>query len=128
MATQKFVPQKDTSLHDYELMVIFTPVLSDEDYKGAQKKLSDFVTENGGQIGHQDAWGLRSLAYPINKKTTGLYYVLEFKAPSTTNEKLEIQMNRNEHIIRHMVTRLDKFAVKYNGRKRNIPSSVEQAS
>src|SRR5580700_3892668 len=118
----------ENNLQDYELMAIFTPVLSDEDYKAAQKKLADFVTDNGGQIVNQDAWGLRSLAYPINKKTTGLYYVLEFKAPNTTNEKLEIQMNRNEHIIRHMITRLDKFAVKYNGRNRNIPSSAEHAS
>ena len=119
MATQN-------NLQSYELMLIFTPVLADEDYKAAQKKLSDFVTENGGQIVNQDAWGLRSLAYPINKKTTGLYYVLEFKAQHDVNAKLEIQMNRNEHIIRHMITRLDKFAVKYNGRKRN--PSVEHAS
>jgi small subunit ribosomal protein S6 len=121
MATQN-------NIQDYELMAIFTPVLSDDDYKSAQKKLADFVTDNGGQIVNQDAWGLRSLAYPINKKTTGLYYVLEYKAPLDLNAKLEIQMNRSEQIIRHMVTRLDKFAVKYNGRKRNTNPTAENAA
>jgi small subunit ribosomal protein S6 len=121
MATQN-------NIQDYELMAIFTPVLSDDDYKSAQKKLADFVTDNGGQIVNQDAWGLRSLAYPINKKTTGLYYVLEYKAPLDFNAKLEIQMNRSEQIIRHMVTRLDKFAVKYNGRKRNTNPTAENAA
>ena len=117
----------ETNLQSYELMLIFTPVLADEDYKTAQKKFSDFITDNGGTIVLQDAWGLRSLAYPINKKTTGLYYVLEYKAPSEVNAKLEIQLNRDEHIMRHMVTRLDKFAVAYNTRKRNKNASVETA-
>ncbi len=117
----------ETNLQSYELMLIFTPVLADEDYKNAQKKFSDFLTENGATIVHQDAWGLRSLSYPINKKTTGLYYVLEYKAPSETNAKLEIQMNRDENIMRHMVTRLDKFAVTYNARKRNKNATVENA-
>ncbi len=118
----------ENNLHDYELMVIFTPVLSDDDYKAAQKKFTDFITSEGGEITNQNAWGLRSLAYPIAKKTTGLYYVLEFKAPATTNAKIEIQMNRDETIMRHMVTRLDKYAVIYNNRKRNKAATEETVS
>ncbi len=113
------------NLQSYELMVIFTPVLSEDDYKGAQKKYADFVKDHGGQIILQDAWGLRSLSYPIQKKTTGLYFVLEYTAPTDVNEKMEIQMNRDEHIIRHMTTRLDKYAVAYNLRKRNKNATVE---
>jgi small subunit ribosomal protein S6 len=120
MATQN-------NLQNYELMVIFTPVLSEDDYKAAQKKFTDFITGNGGQIVHQDAWGLRSLAYPIAKKTTGLYYVLQFQAPTEVNAKLEIQMNRDENIMRHMITRLDKFSMAYNERKRNKTTTVENA-
>ena len=115
-------------LQSYELMVIFTPVLSEDDYKNAQKKYSDFIQEHGGQIVHQEVWGLRSLSYPIQKKTTGLYYVLEYSAPTDTNEKLEVQMNRDEHIIRHMVTRLDKYSLAYNLRKRNKNATVATAS
>ena len=115
------------NLQSYELMVIFTPVLSEDDYKAAQKKYSDFVKDHGGKIVHQDAWGLRSLSYPIQKKTTGLYFVMEYEAPTNTNAALEIQMNRDESIIRHMVTRLDKFAQAYNTRKRNKNLTPENA-
>jgi len=123
----KKIMATENNLQNYELMVIFTPVLSDEDYKSAQKKFADFVTEHGGNIVHQDAWGLRSLSYPIQKKTTGLYFVIEFQAPTETNAKLEIQMNRDETIIRHMITRLDKFATAYNLRKRNKHLIAENA-
>ncbi len=112
------------NLQDYELMVIFTPVLAEDDFKASQKKFADFIKENGGKIVHQDAWGLRSLAYPIAKKTTGLYWLLSYQAGSDVNAKLEIQMNRDENIMRHMITRLDKYAVEYNAKKRN-KNSVE---
>ncbi len=112
-----------TNLQDYELMVIFTPVLAEDDYKAAQQKYVDFVKENGGKIVHTNAWGLRSLAYPIDKKTTGLYWVLEYQAPTDLNAKMEIQMNRDEAVMRHMATRLDKYAVEYNAKKRNKVSS-----
>ncbi|MFY0252376.1 30S ribosomal protein S6 [Chitinophaga sp. 30R24] len=104
---------------NYELMVIFTPVLSEDDYKAAQKKFADIIKDNGGVIEHENPWGLRSLAYPIRKKTTGMYVVLEYSAPSDLNEKLKIQLNRDENVLRHMTTALDKHAVAYNNRKRH---------
>jgi len=100
-------------------MVMITPVLSEEDFKSAQKKYTEMVISFGGEIVNMDSWGLRSLAYPIDKKTTALYFVLEYKAPTDANAKLEVQMNRDENIMRHMITHLDKYAVLYNGRKRN---------
>lgn len=115
------------NLQSYELMVIFTPILAEDEFKAAQKKFADFIKENGGEIVHQDAWGLRSLAYPINKKTTGLYWVLEYKAATDVNAKLEIQMNRDESIMRHMITRLDKYAVAYNAKKRNKVAETANA-
>lgn len=107
------------NLQSYELMVIFTPVLAEDDFKNAQKKFIDFIKDNGGEITHQNAWGLRSLAYPIDKKTTGLYLVVEYDAPTELNAKMEIQMNRDENVMRYMMTRLDKYAVAYNTKKRN---------
>ncbi len=106
-------------MNNYELMVIFTPVLSDEEFKAAQKKYADLVTENGGEIVHSNPWGLKSLAYPIAKKTTGLYWVMEYKAPSSFNEKLKIQLLRDESQMRHMYTALDKYAVDYNAKKKS---------
>ena len=106
-------------MNNYELMVIFTPVLSEEEFKAAQKKYTDFVTEHGGSITHSNPWGLKSLAYPIDKKTTGLYWVMEYKAPTDFNEKLKIQLLRDESVMRHMFTVLDKYAVEYNIKKRS---------
>ena len=114
-------------MNNYELMVIFTPVLSDEDYKAGQKKFAALVKENGGTVAHSNPWGLKSLAYPIAKKTTGLYWVMEYSAPSSFNEKLKIQLLRDESVLRHMFTALDKYAVEYNNRKRSgVPTGTEK--
>jgi small subunit ribosomal protein S6 len=115
-------------MQNYELMVIFTPVLSDDDYKGAQKKFTSLISESGGEVLNEKPWGLKSLAYPINKKTTGLYWVVEYKAPSDFNEKLKIQLLRDDNVMRHMFTALDKYAVEYNERKRSgVHSGTEKA-
>ena len=115
-------------MNNYELMVIFTPVLSEEEYKAAQNKFAALVTENGGELLHSKPWGLKSLAYPIAKKTTGLYWVMEYTAPSSFNEKLKIQLLRDESVMRHMYTVLDKYAVQYNIKKKGgVHSSTEKA-
>lgn len=114
-------------MNNYELMVIFTPVLSEEEYKASQKKYIDLVTENSGEVLHTNPWGLKSLAYPISKKTTGLYWVLEYNAPSDFNEKLKIQLLRDDNVMRHMFTALDKYAVEYNAKRRSgVSSSPER--
>ena len=106
-------------MSNYELMVIFTPVLSEEEYKAAQKKYEDLVKENGGEVSHTKQWGLKSLAYPVSKKTTGIYWIMEYSAPTSFNEKLKIQLLRDESVMRHMFTVLDKYAVEYNVKKRS---------
>lgn len=114
-------------MQNYELMVIFTPVLSDDDYKAAQKKFTALVKENGGEVLHENPWGLKSLAYPIAKKTTGLYWVMEYTAPTNFNEKLKIQLLRDDNVMRHMFTALDKYAVEYNTKKRSgVASGTEK--
>ena len=115
-------------MNNYELMVIFTPVLSEEEFKAAQAKFAALVTENEGEIVHTNPWGLKSLAYPIAKKTTGLYWVMEYKAPSSFNEKLKTQLLRDESVMRHMYTVLDKYAVEYNAKKRSgVKTGTEKA-
>ncbi|NOT51002.1 MAG: 30S ribosomal protein S6 [Chitinophagaceae bacterium] len=106
-------------MNNYELMVIFTPVLSDDEFKAEQKKYAKLVTDAGGSVVAENAWGLKSMAYPIQKKTTGLYWVLEFTATADFNEKLQVQILRDESILRHLLTKLDKYAVEYNARKRS---------
>jgi small subunit ribosomal protein S6 len=116
-------------MNNYELMVIFTPVLSDDEFKAEHQKYTSFVKENGGKVISENAWGLKSLAYPIDKKTTGLYYVMEYQAPADFNEKLKIQILRDDNIMRHLLTRLDKYAVEYNEKKRSgVATGIEKVS
>lgn len=68
---------------------------------------------------HEDFWGMKQLAYPIKKKTTGIYLVLEFTSPGEGIENFELQFKRDENILRFLTTRLDKYAVKYNEDRRN---------
>jgi small subunit ribosomal protein S6 len=109
-------------------MVIFTPVLSEEEFKAEQKKYATLVKDNGGSVVAENAWGLKSLAYPIQKKTTGLYWVMEFTALSDFNEKLKIQLLRDESVLRQLCTKLDKYAVEYNAKKRSgVKTGTEKA-
>lgn len=113
-------------LKHYELIVIFTPILSDDDLKKTIKHYADFVKQQGGEMVHEETWGLRQLAYPIDKKTTGIYHLYEFKAPGDTIEKMEVQFGRDDRIMRFVFTKLDKYAVEYNERRRQKLSKKEQ--
>jgi small subunit ribosomal protein S6 len=119
---------KKKLMNHYELMVIFTPVLSDDDFKNAQHRYKKFIEDNQCVVVDSNPWGLKSLAYPVDKKTTGIYWIVEFEAPADFNEKLKIQLLRDENVMRHMITKLDKYAVEYNARKRSgVASSTEKA-
>jgi len=106
-------------LKHYETVFIATPVLSDSQIKEAVKKYRDFITENGGEIVHEENWGLRKLAYPIQKKTTGFYNLIEFKANPEFIAKLDIQYRRDERIIRYLIFAMDKHAVGYAEKRRS---------
>jgi small subunit ribosomal protein S6 len=115
-------------MNNYELMVIFTPVLSEEEFKSEQKKYASLVSGSSVSVVAENAWCLKSVAYPIQKKTTGVYCVLEYTAPSDFNEKLKTQLLRDENVLRHLCTKLDKYAVEYNAKKRSgVKTGTEKA-
>lgn len=105
-------------LNHYETVFIATPVLSENQMKEAVQKFKKIITENSGEIVHEENWGLKKLAYPIRKKSTGFYYLIEFKAPGDIVEKLELQYRRDERIIRFLTFRMEKYAVEYAEKKR----------
>jgi len=105
-------------LNHYETVFIATPVLSENQMKEAVQKYKKIITENGGELVHEENWGLKKLAYPIKKKSTGFYYLVEFKGPGEIVEKLELQYRRDERIIRYLTFRMDKYAVEYAIKKR----------
>ena len=102
----------------YETVFIATPVLSEEQMKETVKKYIDLLTSKGAEIVYENNWGMRKLAYPIRKKTTGFYYLIEFKAEGSVINDLEIAYKRDERLLRFLTVSLDKHAVAYNEKKR----------
>jgi small subunit ribosomal protein S6 len=105
-------------INRYETVFILTPVLSDEQMKETVKKFSDLLTAKGANIVYEDHWGLRRLAYPIQKKSTGFYHLVEFEAEGTLIQEMEIAYRRDERVIRFLTIALDKHAIAYNEKKR----------
>ena len=106
----------------YETVFILTPVLSDAQMKEAVEKFATVLTENGATIVNQELGGLRTLAYPIDKKSTGFYTLIEFDGDPTIIKKLETAYRRDERVIRFLTFRLDKYAAQYAEKRRNIRS------
>lgn len=81
-------------------------------------KFKHVITSNGGEIIHEENWGLKKLAYPIQKKSTGFYYLIEFTAKGKLIETLELQFRRDEKIIRFLTMKMDKYSIEYSEKKR----------
>jgi small subunit ribosomal protein S6 len=107
-------------LNHYETVFIANPVLSAPQMKEAVDKFKAIITNGGGELVHEEDWGLRKLAYPIQKKSTGFYYLVEFLCEGHLIDKLEIEFRRDERVMRFLTTRLDKFAVEYAEKKRSL--------
>ena len=105
-------------IKQYETVFIATPVLSEAQMKEAVKKYTDYIVSKGGEIVYEEDWGLRQLAYPIQKKTTGFNYMIEFKADTQVIARLETQYRRDERIMRFLTFAMDKHAVAYAEKRR----------
>ena len=107
-----------SSMNQYETVFILTPVLSDEQMKETVAKFKKLLTDNGAEILNEEAWGLKKMAYAIQKKSTGFYCLLEFKAEPSVIDRLETGYRRDERVIRYMTVKLDKHAVAYAEKRR----------
>ena len=105
-------------IKQYETVFIATPVLSEAQMKEAVKKYTDLIVRKGGEVVYEEDWGLKQLAYPIQKKSTGFYYLIEFKADTQFIERLETEYRRDERIIRFLTFAMDKHAIAYAEKKR----------
>ena len=112
-------------MNNYETVFILTHVLSDDQMKEEVEKLTNLMKEKGAEIVNEENWGLRKLAYPIDKKTTGFYQLVEFKANPETIATLEINFRRDERVIRFLTFRQDKYAAEYAAKRRSLKSSKE---
>jgi len=103
----------------YEVTFIVDPVLSGDEIKQTAKTYEDLLKDSGCTIVNNDAQGLKQLAYPIKKRTSGIYYVIEYSTPNGVFlPKFELALKRDERILRFLTVRLDKYGVKFNADKR----------
>jgi small subunit ribosomal protein S6 len=105
-------------MNRYETVFILNPVLSDAQVKETVDKFRSVITDNAGVVTHEENWGMRKLAYPIQKKSTGTYVLLEFDASGDLVAKLEIAYHRDENVIRFLTFRLDKDAQAYADKRK----------
>ena len=114
-------------MNQYETVFILTPVLSDDQAKETVAKFKNLLTDGGAEILNEEAWGLKKLAYHIQKKTSGFYYLVEFKAEPALIDKLEVAFRRDEKVIRFMTVKLDKYAVAHAEKRRAKLGKKEEA-
>ena len=110
-------------MNQYETVFILTPVLSDVQAKEAVEKFKGILAEQGAEIINEEAWGMKKLAYPIQKKSTGFYQMVEFKAEPTVVDKLEVAFRRDERVIRYLTVKMEKYAAEYAAKRRNKNSN-----
>mgnify|MGYP005842787471 CR=1 FL=1 len=107
-------------MRHYEVTFIVDPVLSGDEVKATAEHIFNELKNFGAAITAIDEMGLRSLAYPINKRNSGVYYCVEFAVENPSwLAKFELNLKRNERLLRFLTVKLDQFGVKYNDDKRN---------
>ena len=105
-------------MNQYETVFILTPVLSDEQTKETVAKFKKVLTDKGAEIVSEEAWGLKKMAYAIQKKSTGFYFLVEFKAEPSVVKVLETAFRRDEKVIRFQTVKLEKYAIEYAEKRR----------
>ena len=114
-------------MNQYETVFILTPVLSDEQMKETVAKFKTLLTDNGAEFLNEETWGLKKLAYNIQKKSSGFYVLFEFKAEPTIVKTLETGFRRDEKVIRFITVKLDKYAALYAEKRRAKLGKKEEA-
>ena len=106
-------------MNRYETVFIMTPVLSTDQVAETVEKYRAIIADKGGKTLHEDAWGLRKLAYPIQKKSTGFYHLIEWEAEGSAVRPFETEFRRDERIIRFLTTAMDKHHIAYAESRRD---------
>ena len=114
-------------MNQYETVFILTPVLSDEQMKEAVNKFKGVITKAGAEIINEENWGLKKLAYTIDKKNTGFYVLIEFKAEPQVLKTLEVAYRREEKVLRFLTVKMEKYAAEYAEKRRKNKSNKEEA-
>ncbi len=119
----KSINKNNKKMTTYGTVFIMNPVLSEDQIKETVKKFVDHIKANKGTVTQEENWGLKKLKYAIQKKKTGFYYLVEFQADGKIINDFEIELKRDERVIRWQTVRLDKFALEYAERRKKKMST-----
>lgn len=94
-------------MRDYELTVVISPDVAEEDVPAAIERLTTAVSSRGGEVLDVRQWGRRRLAYPINRHTEGNYLITQIKLDPERAHELESGFAISEEVLRHLLVRKD---------------------
>ena len=100
-------------MNQYETVFIINPVLSEEQVRETVDKFKGLLEAREGKVLHEENWGLRKMAYPIEHKRSGFYHLMEFQAPGEVISTFELEMKRDERIMRFLTVKMDKHHVEF---------------
>ena len=106
-------------MNHYETVFILTPVLSEKQTKEAVDKFKKSLKDSSAKINNQESWGLKKLAYPIQKKSTGFYFLIEFQGEGDAVKNFELELKRDERVMRFLTMKMDKDHLEYSVKRRN---------
>jgi small subunit ribosomal protein S6 len=94
-------------VREYELAVVISPDITDEEAPEAYERVRQMVTSRGGEVINEDVWGRKKLAYPNGKHLEGNYVFTDIKLPPERVRDLESGLQISEEVLRHMLIRKD---------------------
>jgi|TARA_B100001971_G_C17933913_1_gene404132 small subunit ribosomal protein S6 len=97
---------EEKALRDYELVLIISPEVNEEEFEATLNSISQFISDNGGAVSHVEQWGRRKLAYAIDHFTEGRYVLTRFEMRPTLSKDLESKLKISEKVLRHLLIRL----------------------
>jgi len=105
-------------MNQYETVFILNPVLSDEQIRETVDKFAGYLESRGAKIINREDWGLRKLAYPIQKKKSGFYNFLEFTVAGEVIDNYKVELKRDERIMRFLTVKMEKYGIEYAEKRR----------
>ncbi|MFC1938727.1 30S ribosomal protein S6 [Chloroflexota bacterium] len=105
-SARRVLKTEDKQLRDYELLLIISPEVVEEELEGRIDKIRQLITERGGEVSYAEPWGKRKLAYPIEHFTEGHYVLIKFSFETIMCKELEASLRISEEILRHLLINL----------------------
>jgi small subunit ribosomal protein S6 len=113
-------------VNQYEAVFIMNPVLSDEQVKETVNKFEGLLKDRGAEIINAEYWGLKKLAYTIDKKKSGFYHFVEFRVEGSAIAPFEVEIRRDERVMRFLTVKMDKYGVEYADKRRKRVSNTKK--